>query len=136
MKALKLHWRDAGICENKSLYADYATNQMPPKYGIDLTLTQKLLDDALTVGGRISYTSSRAVGHGDVTGQGMSQFITLVDWQPYTLVDVFAEYKINDTYTASFRVENLTDRFYVDPLSLVLQPGPGRTFYASMTANF
>jgi hemoglobin/transferrin/lactoferrin receptor protein len=128
--------RDAGICENKSLYADYATNQMPPKYGIDLTLTQKLLDDALTVGGRISYTSSRAVGHGDVTGQGMSQFITLVDWQPYTLVDVFAEYKINDTYTASFRVENLTDRFYVDPLSLVLQPGPGRTFYASMTANF
>ncbi len=128
--------RDAGTCENKSLYADYATNQMPPKYGIDLTLTQKLLDDALTVGGRISYTSSRAVGHGDVTGQGMSQFITLVDWQPYTLVDVFAEYKINDTYTASFRVENLTDRFYVDPLSLVLQPGPGRTFYASMTANF
>ena len=128
--------RTAETCENKSLYADYATNQVPPKYGIDLTLTQKLLDDALTVGGRISYTSSRASGHGDVTGQGMSQFITMINWQPYTLVDVFAEYKINDNYTASFRVENLTDRFYVDPLSLAQQPGPGRTFYASMTANF
>lgn len=128
--------REANTCENKSLYADYATNQIPPKYGIDLTLSQKLLEDALTVGGRISYTSSRAVGHGDVTGQGMSQFITLIDWKPYTLVDVFAEYKINDSYTASFRIENLTDRYYVDPLSLVLQPGPGRTFYASLTANF
>ena len=128
--------RTAETCENKSLYADYATNQVPPKYGVDLTLTQKLMDDALTVGGRISYTSSRAVGHGDVTGQGMSQFITMIDWKPYTLVDVFAEYKINENYTASFRVENLTDRFYVDPLSLVLQPGPGRTFYAGLTANF
>lgn len=128
--------RTAGACENKSLYADYATNQVPPKYGMDLTLTQKLMDDALTVGGRISYTSSRAIGHGDVTGQGMSQFITMINWQPYTLVDVFAEYKINDTYTASMRIENLTDRFYVDPLSLAQQPGPGRTFYASLTANF
>ncbi|MBX8812625.1 TonB-dependent receptor [Ochrobactrum sp. MR34] len=128
--------RTAETCENKSLYADYATNQVPPKYGVDLTLTQKLLDDALTVGGRISYTASRASGHGDVTGQGMSQFITMINWQPYTLVDVFAEYKINDTYTASVRVENLTDRFYVDPLSLAQQPGPGRTFYASLTANF
>ena len=128
--------RTAETCENKSLYADYATNQVPPKYGIDLTLSQKLLEDALTVGGRISYTSSRASGHGDVTGQGMSQFITMINWQPYMLVDVFAEYKINDNYTASFRVENLTDRFYVDPLSLAQQPGPGRTFYASLTANF
>lgn len=66
----------------------------------------------------------------------MSQFITMIDWKPYTLVDVFAEYKINDNYTASIRVENLTDQFYVDPISLVKQPAPGRTFYASLTANF
>lgn len=128
--------RTAETCENKSLYADYATNQVPPKYGVDLTLTQKLMEDALTVGGRISYTGSRAIGHGDVTGQGMSQFITMIDWKPYTLVDVFAEYKLNENYTASVRVENLTDRFYVDPLSLAQQPGPGRTFYASLTASF
>lgn len=34
------------------------------------------------------------------------------------------------------RIENLTDRFYVNPLSLAQQPGPGRTFYASLTAYF
>lgn len=128
--------RTAETCGNKSLYADYATNQVPPKYSVDLTLTQKLFEDALTVGGRVSHTSSRAIGHGDATGQGMSQFITMIDWKPYTLVDVFAEYKINDNYTASIRVENLTDQFYVDPISLVKQPAPGRTFYASLTANF
>ncbi|MFP3701827.1 TonB-dependent receptor, partial [Burkholderia sp. SIMBA_013] len=48
---------------------------------------------------------------------------------------LFTEYKINDNMTASLRVENLFDRFYVDPLGLVTQPGPGRTIYASLTAT-
>ena len=51
-------------------------------------------------------------------------------------MDVFAEYKINEHFTASARIENLFDQFYVDPLSLVTQPGPGRTFFASLTAKF
>jgi len=123
-------------CENKSLYADYATNQVPPEYSVDLTVSQKFRNDALTVGGRISYTGGRAIGHGDATGQGMSEFITQVNWEPYTLVDVFAEYEINDAFTASVRVENLLDQFYVDPISIVAMPGPGRTIYASLTAEF
>ncbi|MDT3376238.1 TonB-dependent receptor [Labrys neptuniae] len=128
--------RTAGTCENKSLYADYSTNHIPPRYSLALTLSQKLMDDALTVGGRISHVGARAIGHGDVTAQGASQFIALVDWKRHTLVDVFAEYKFSKNLTGSVRVENLTDQYYVDPLSLVQQPGPGRTFYASLTATF
>lgn len=128
--------RTAGTCENKSLYGDYATNHVQPEYTIDLTLSQKLLEDQLTVGGRISHVGPRAIGHGDVTAQGASEFISLVDWKPYTLVDVFAEYRITEDLTAAVRVENLFDRFYVDPLGLVTQPGPGRTFYASLTGSF
>ena len=128
--------RTSETCEDKSLYADYSTNAIPPKYGIDLTVSQKFLEDALTLGSRISHVSNRAIGHGDATAQGMSQFIKQIEWEPYTLVDVFAEYKLNENYTATVRVENLTDKYYVDPLSLVQQPGPGRTFYASLTASF
>ncbi|GAA2853664.1 hemoglobin/transferrin/lactoferrin receptor protein [Aminobacter aminovorans] len=128
--------RTASTCGNKSLYADYATNQVPPRYSVDLTLTQKLMDDALTIGGRVSHVGRRAVGHGDVTAQGASQFIALVNWKPYTLVDVFAEYKFNENLTGTVRIQNLTDTYYVDPLSLVVQPGPGRTFYGSLTASF
>lgn len=90
----------------------------------------------MTVGGRVSHIGPRAIGHGDVTGQGAAQFISQINWEPYTLVDVFAEYDFNENLTATFRIENLTDQFYVDPLSLVQQPGPGRTFYASLTAKF
>jgi hemoglobin/transferrin/lactoferrin receptor protein len=128
--------QSAGVCENKSMYGDYATNQVPPKYAVNLTLSQTVFDDKLTLGGRISYTGPRAAGHGQVTGQGLSQFITQIQWEPYTLVDVFADYKVSDNLTANLRVENLTDQFYVDPLGLVQIPGPGRTFYAGMTAKF
>lgn len=128
--------RTASTCSNKSLYADYATNQVPPEYSLGLTLTQQLFEERLTLGARVSHVGPRAIGHGDVTAQGASQFISLVNWKHYTLVDVFADYKINDNFTATFRIENLTDRYYVDPLSLVTMPGPGRTFYASLTAKF
>lgn len=126
----------AASCGSKSLYADYATNQVPPEYSIDVTLSQKFLNDALTVGGRFSYVGPRAIGHNPVTMQGASQFIMLTDWQPYALVDAFAEYKIDETLTADIRVMNLTDTYYVDPLSLVQQPAPGRTIGVSLTKTF
>ena len=127
--------RTVDSCDSKSLYADYATNHVQPEYAIDLTLSQKLLDDRLTVGGRVSHIGPRAIGHGDVTAQGAQQFIAPINWDPYTLVDVFAEYKLSDSVTASIRVENLFDRYYIDPLGLVAQPGPGRTFYASLSGT-
>ncbi|TPM34187.1 TonB-dependent receptor [Mesorhizobium sp. B2-3-4] len=125
-----------GACDAKTMYGDYATNQVPPKYSVDLTLTQKFLEDRLMLGGRVSYVGPRAIGHGQVTTQGLGQFISQVKWDPYTLVDVFADYKLTENLTATARIENLFDRYYVDPLGLVTEPGPGRTFYGSLTAKF
>ncbi|MBN9045377.1 MAG: TonB-dependent receptor [Rhizobiales bacterium] len=123
-------------CGSKSLYGDYGTNFVPPKYSVDLTVSQKMLDDRLTVGGRVSYIGPRAIGHGDVTATGAAQFIALTRWKPYALIDVYADYKITDALTATARIENLTDKYYVDPLGLVNQPGPGRTFYLGLTSDF
>ncbi|WP_235679224.1 TonB-dependent receptor domain-containing protein [Aquibium microcysteis] len=128
--------RTAASCGAGTLYGDYATNHVQPKYTVDVALSQKLFEDRLTLGGRVSYVGPRAIGHGDVTAQGAQQFIAPVLWKPYTLADVFAEYKISDDVTATFRVENLFDTYYVDPLGLVTQPGPGRTFSASLTGSF
>ncbi|MCG2840264.1 TonB-dependent receptor [Sandaracinobacter sp. RS1-74] len=128
--------RTKDSCESKSLYSDYATNHVQPEYTVSLTLSQKLLGERLTLGGRANHAGPRAIGHGDVTGQGLMQFIAPIRWKPHTLVDVFAEYRISDRITASVRTENLFDIFYVDPLGLVTQPGPGRTFHASLTGTF
>ncbi len=42
-------------------------------------MTQELMYDALTIGGMVSNVRLRAISHIDVTAQGTSQFITLVD---------------------------------------------------------
>ncbi len=128
--------RTSDTCGNKSLYGDYATNHVPPEYSIDLSLAQTLLDNRLTLGGRVQHTGPRAIGHGDVTAQGAGQFVALIDWEPYTLTDLFADYRLTGDLTLSLRVENLFDKFYADPLGLVAQPGPGRTFSASLTHRF
>ena len=123
-------------CANQSLYGDFGTNQVPPEYSIGLTLSQKLMDDRLTLGGRVNHTGPRAAGHSNVTAQGAGQFISLIKWEPFTLVDVFAEYEISENVTGIFRIENLTDQFYIDPLGTVQQPGPGRTLYMALKAEF
>lgn len=122
-------------CDGSTLSGDYATNQVPPQYSANLTVSQKLLNDDLTVGGRISYTGPRSVGHGPVQ-YGASAIIAPIDWQPYWLFDVFAEHKLSEDITLWATVENVTDRYYVDPLSLVQQPGPGRTARIGMTSRF
>lgn len=127
--------RSAVSCANETLAADYATNQIPPEYTISLTLSQDLLDDALNIGGRVTRVGPRASGHGDPVS-GLSTLIALVDWEPYTLIDAFAEYDLSDHLQLSFRIENLTDTFYVDPISVVAMPGPGRTAYAGLSAKF
>jgi hemoglobin/transferrin/lactoferrin receptor protein len=125
----------AGTCANSTLSSDYATNQVPPEYSANLTLSQKLLDDDLTVGGRVSYIGPRSVGHGAVQ-YGAAAIIAPIDWKPYWLVDLLTEYKLTKDITLWATAENLLDQYYVDPLSLVQQPGPGRTIRLGMTGKF
>lgn len=125
----------AANCANSTLSGDYSANQVPPKYSANITLSQKLLDDDLTVGGRASYIGPRSIGYGAVQ-YGAAAIIAPIIWQPYWLVDVFAEYKLTKDITLRATVENLTDQYYVDPLSLVQQPGPGRTFRLGMSGKF
>ena len=124
----------ADTCSGSTISGDYATNQVPPQYSANLTVSQKLLDDKLTVGGRASYIGPRSVGHGPVQ-YGASAIIAPIIWRPYWLFDVFAEHKLSEDTTLWATVENVTDQYYVDPLSLVQQPGPGRTVRVGMTTK-
>jgi len=123
-------------CKNETLYGDYATNQIPPEYSLSLTLSQKLMQDRLTVGGRVLHVGPRAASHGTVTGQGLALFISQVKWDPYTTLDLFANYKFAENITGNLSIENVTDVYYVDPLGSAQQPAPGRTLNVSLTAHF
>ena len=125
-----------GACQHSTLYGDYATNHVPPEYSASLTVSHKFFDDALTIGGRATYIGPRAIKADQPTMQGASPYILPINWEPYTLVDLFASYQFNENVRADVRVDNVGDVHYVDPLGLANVPGPGRTLWASLTAKF
>ncbi len=120
-------------CFGGGVPSGYAQMHLPPKKSGSVTLGTRWLDEALTVGSRVTYTGKRATELGNATSGG---YTAGIEWSQYTLVDIFASYKINEDTTFDFNIDNLTDVYYMDALTLGLMPSPGRTFRASLTAKF
>lgn len=120
------------LCNGGGFVNSYALQHVPPKDQVTLQLGYTLLNDRLDIGTRISYFSRRLV---ETTVANTSQ-IQPGKWNPYTLVDVYATYRIDDAKQIDFAIDNLTDRYYMDALNAALMPAPGRTFRINFTAKF
>jgi len=125
----------AGSCANSSLASDLAANHITPKFQIAFDMSQKFLDDKLTLGGRVTRVGSRAAAS-EEPFSGMLPMSAPILWKPYTTVDVYARYTLREGVDMAFDVENLTDAYYVEPLSLGQIPSPGRTARLSLDWRF
>ncbi|MGA6149782.1 MULTISPECIES: TonB-dependent receptor domain-containing protein [Stenotrophomonas] len=117
-------------CHAGGVNDSYASNHIPPRAAGALTLGTHLFEQRLTAGTRVSYT-----GHRPMREAGAS-LIPVVDWGSYVLVDVFANYRLNDHVAVDLTVDNLTDRYYMDAMTLGLMASPGRTVRLGFTVNF
>ncbi|TNL09712.1 TonB-dependent receptor [Kosakonia cowanii] len=125
-------------CSASGIANSFSVQQVPPKDTVTLNLGARFFDEKLTVGSRLTYVGSRYVkddGAGETASAGLS-YVHASNWNPYTLVDLYASYKINENATLDFAVDNLTDRYYVDALNAVPVPAPGRTVRGSLTVKF
>ncbi len=115
-----------GTCGGNGMGADYTKNQIPPKFQLSLDLSQKLMEDRLTIGGRVSRMGTRASGDPTAT-LSPNMLIAPVTWRAHTLIDLYAHYNLNDDTSIRFDIQNVTDEYYVEPMSLAPTPGPGRS---------
>jgi hemoglobin/transferrin/lactoferrin receptor protein len=100
---------------------------------LTVTLGARFLEEKLTVGTRINYVSN---GWTNVGNEPDSTSTPInVETDGYTLVDLFANYKVNDNIDIAFRVTNLFDKQYTPALT-TYGSGQGRTFYASTQFQF
>lgn len=128
-------------CSAGGIFNSFSAQQVPPKDTVTVNLGARFLDERLTLGSRLTYVGSRYI---DGTGWGGNTVNTALGlggimpskWEPYTLVDLYGSYKVNENASLDFAVDNVTDRYYVDALSTVGIPAPGRTFRASFTVKF
>lgn len=104
--------------------------QIPPKESASGTLGTRWLAERLDIGARVTYNGRRP----DMTFVGSGR--VNVRWTPSTIVDLYARFDISDRYSVDFNIDNLTDRYYADPLLIGLTAAPGRTMRMGFTANF
>jgi len=108
---------------------------IPPNWHASATLGARLFDQQLDFGVRATLMGqrNRTPEYDDQTKQGM---IEPIQWHAYQVYDLFASYTPNDTVTVDFNIDNLTDQYYLDALSLGLVPAPGRSARLSLTLHF
>lgn len=114
-------------CIASSLASDYATNYIPPEWSANLSVSQKFLNDRAMLGARLTYMGDRSIA-AEKPATGFLPLITAIEWRPYALLDLTGSYKVNDSLALNFSVDNLTDHYYTEPMSLGFVPAPGRTF--------
>ncbi|MDP8032826.1 TonB-dependent receptor [Pasteurella atlantica] len=122
----------------------YLRTQLQPKYSITANLGGRFFDRKLELGTRWLYHSKAKnkdenrlyeidQKDGFVSGLGMNNPMY---WQPVLTVDAYAKYKYSKNVTLEFVGTNLTDRYYLDPMTRSMIPAPGRTFKLGLTASF
>jgi hemoglobin/transferrin/lactoferrin receptor protein len=122
------------LCRAGGLPHSYSLLQVPPRNAVTLNLGARLLDRKLDLGARASYIGSRfAPGVGrDIGVAG----VVPSRWNPYTVVDLYASYKLSDSVAFDLAVDNLVDHYHMDALNAAQMPAPGRTIRGNVTVKF
>lgn len=121
-------------CIASTLASDYATNTVPPKWSASVSISQKLWDDRAKIGARFTYIGKRPID-AEVPVSGWSPLISAINWNPYALVDLSGQFQLTDGLSLDMSVDNLTDRYYVEPMSAAYVPAPGRTVRIGVTGK-
>ena len=112
----------------------YSNTQNPPRFAANLTTGLRFFDQTLTVGGRGTYTSGPTVKADNEwqTGATTPQLV----YEQVALFDLFLNYKLKDHTQLNVSLQNLTDRYYLDPLAQSFMPAPGRTLRVGVQTTF
>ncbi|MFO2464417.1 TonB-dependent receptor [Pseudomonas sp. 15FMM2] len=121
-------------CTQGSFMGSYTNTQNPPRFAGNLTTGLRFFDQTLTVGGRATYTSGPTATANKTwqTGATTSQLV----YHQVALFDLFLNYKFMEHTNLSVSLQNLTDRYYLDPLAQSFMPAPGRTLRMGLETRF
>ena len=125
-------------CVNGGNANGYLKNAILPKYSITSNLGVRFLDERLEVGTRMVYhTNVKETRNKSLRDAGwFANSNNNPRWQPVFLVDAYMNYKVNENLALSLSATNLTDRYYLDPMTRSSMPAPGRTIKFGVTATF
>lgn len=124
---------DFPTCVDGGFPIGYLRTHMIPKYSINLGMGGKFFNNQLEVSANFNYHSKARNGQeeqmmkdGLFPAQGLNN--NPIRWDSALVVDLFMKYKIDKDMSINFSGHNLTNQYYIDPLTRSFMPAPGRTF--------
>jgi len=114
---------------------------MQPKYSINLDIGTRRLNNRLELGMRGIYHSTVSTKQQDkLAAQGLARILEATGrpyhWRAALVFDMYGKYQIGKNFGLNFGITNLTNRYYLDPMSNVPIPAPGRTVTLGIKAKF
>lgn len=130
-------------CVKYGFVSSYLLTQATPEDQVNWTVGGRFLDKRLELGGRLIWYGAYDNPQLDefiggpledrIQGFGLNVPYT---WGEILTVDAYAKFRLDDRFSAELVGTNLTDRYYLDPLTRSLMPAPGRTVRLSLTGRF
>ncbi|MDR6712057.1 hemoglobin/transferrin/lactoferrin receptor protein [Pseudomonas hunanensis] len=127
-------------CVTGGFPSTFSRTSLQPKYSLNLDGGVRLFDERLELGARMVYHSS---AQNKEEAKWIEQNLNFVkginqpyEWHPIWVFDSYATLHVNKHIDVDVGVNNITNRYYLDPLSRTVMPAPGRTLKVGLTARF
>ena len=136
------------VCNHGGLSdSGYLASALQPRWSIDAELGSRFLANRLETGVRLHYHSRVYENRNDAWQPHYNVFNQYMGtnhkpqyndmrWQPVAVWDAYLRYKIGKNLTAELVGSNLTNRYYLDPMSRSYMPAPGRTIRIVITGKW
>lgn len=136
-------------CQNGGLTGGWLINRIQPRWSVVANLGGRFLNEKLEIGSRLTF-HSRVEDKQQPSARWRDYYLQRdganstafrsdngnANWQPVTVVDAYVRYKFNKHFSAELTGSNLTDRYYLDPMSRSYMPAPGRTLRIGLTGKW
>ena len=130
-------------CMEGGFPGSYSGMSLQPKYSINMELGTRLLNERLQIGWRGTYHTgaenkqlNRLIANPAISKIWFRGGKDALYWQSVMLHDLYAQFQVNKKVSFNINIVNLTDQYYMDPMSKNVMPAPGRTITMGMTMKF
>lgn len=130
-------------CMEGGFPGSYSGMSLQPKYSINMELGTRLLNERLQIGWRGTYHTgaenkqlNRLIADPAISKVWFRGGKDALYWQSVMLHDFYAQFQVNKKVSLNVNIVNLTDQYYMDPMSKNVMPAPGRTITMGMTMKF
>lgn len=108
-------------------------SRIPPKESYFLNIGTKFFNDTLDSGLKVSYHSGKSNPSDWLQGTAADPILEIpADYR----IDIYSQYALNANTQLFFAVNNLTDRYQMQPGSIVSMPNPGRTMTLGVEIHY